>query len=75
MKAAAVVLLLPLVVSAFSPLAGRNAKSSTIARNVITSKMDWSMGEGDPEPEVRWFVLINLQNDGIESSRWPSTRH
>jgi hypothetical protein len=59
MKAAAVLLLLPLAVTAFSPLAGRTAKSSTIAQNVITSRMDWSMGEGDPEPEVRWFVMMH----------------
>jgi hypothetical protein len=56
MKAAAVLLLLPLAVTAFSPLAGRTVKSSTIARNAITSKMDWSFGDMDPEPEVRWFI-------------------
>jgi hypothetical protein len=57
MMKAAVLLLLPLAVSAFSPLAGRTtAKSSTIARNVITSKLDWRSAEGDPEPEVRRFL-------------------
>ena len=53
MMKAAVLLLLPLAVSAFSPLAGYTAKSSTIARNGLKSNLDWRSAEGDPEPEVR----------------------
>jgi hypothetical protein len=66
MKAAAVLLLLPLAVAAFSPLAGRTAKTSFVARNVMSSQ--WTFGEGDPEPEVSFKSLV-------ESSRSPSTRH
>ncbi len=54
---AAVLLLLPLAVSAFSPLAGRTvAKSSTIARNGLQSNLDWR--SSDPEPEVRWLLFL-----------------
>jgi hypothetical protein len=57
MMKAAVLLLLPLAASAFSPLAGYTAtKSSTIALNGLKSNLDWRSAEGDPEPEVRYFV-------------------